>query len=228
MRTVASLGIEPKVDASYTAKLGATQRVSVRNAVAFGISLALALSGYLFMMMAGVLYGGCAQHISQGQLISCSLKGCCRYTSLCRFELSGEMRSSTFNMVHNGVTFCARDGNRLTTVTTDSAVCPSGLQLFEVSCLTADGIARSNVEYFGFVNASSFRQFTQVASARKASLPRCLVILQPHDPLTKLSTHSPGFLPCCAARLHLLRATSPSSLATTGVKSIRREGRRER
>lgn len=185
MRTVASLGIEPKVDASYTAKLGGTQRVSVRNAVAFGISLALALSGYLFMMMAGVLYGGCAQHISQGQLISCSLKGCCRYSSLCRFELSGEMRSSTFNMVHNGVTFCARDGNRLTTVTTDSAVCPSGLQLFEVSCLTADGIARSNVEYFGFVNASSFRQFTQVASARKASLPRCLVILQPHEPLTK-------------------------------------------
>ena len=155
MRTVVALGIEQTVETSYKKSLASAHRVSVLNSTVLGGSVGCALSAYLIMMAAAVIYGG--------------------------YRLAGELDQSAFDYVvpspvdGTSYTYCADDLNQMASITADT--CEAPLQTLRMTCQLANAVASSGdtkysdvveggpdvtlLQAVGFETVEKFRSFLQ-------------------------------------------------------------------
>jgi ATP-binding cassette subfamily B (MDR/TAP) protein 1 len=144
MRTVVSLGMEKHFERKYSTSLSGARKATVRNGVGFGVGVGCALSAYLIMMGAAVVYGA--------------------------YRLAGEMEASEFDFVvplGNGsfIHYCANTTNVLTDAamsgTSSQSACMAPSLAFKMSCQTAYAFSQveDGVQGLGFRDADTFRTF---------------------------------------------------------------------
>jgi ABC-type multidrug transport system fused ATPase/permease subunit len=150
MRTIKSLGIEDQFEERYSQSLSGARNATIRNTTAFGLSAGCAISAYLVMMAASIMYGA--------------------------FTLAGEMEDSSFDFVvpigdgrfnH----YCANTKNQptgnVTSTSSSAAVCSPPMQSFKMSCQTASAYAAVGAESLGFDNEEDFLRYLQANAPTK-------------------------------------------------------------
>ena len=139
MRTVASLGVEEKFASRYQKSLNKVRSTTIRNATAFNGFAGMALSAYLIMMAAGVVYGG--------------------------YRLAGELEDSRFpytfvDPVTSTTMHVCADGS----VSTEACTTP-----FYMSCQAADAISDSEslLNSLGYASAAAFEASIQTLAQQE-------------------------------------------------------------